>query len=181
MSNYTKIKHYDIANGKGIRTSIFFSGCSLRCKGCFNKELWGYNVGKPFTKEVYENEIKPTMNEHIVGLSILGGEPLDPNNIETTCELVKWFKSDFPNKNIWMWSGYEFDDLVVQYSEFWSDEANIRYQQYLKEIFSNIDVLVAGRYVEEERDLTLKWCGSRNQRVIDIHKTLQKGSVVLYE
>lgn len=176
MSNYAKIKTYDIVNGSGIRTSIFFSGCAHYCKGCFNQELWDFNVGKPFTREVYENEIKPTINEHIAGLSILGGEPLNSNNVQATEELCRLFKRDFPDKNIWLWSGYKIEELM-----YLAPYKN-RYQEHaLLHALSLIDVLVDGKFIEEEKDLTLRWCGSRNQRVIDVQKTLEEGKVVLYE
>lgn len=173
MSNYAKIKTYDIANGKGIRTSIFFSGCTHYCKGCFNQELWDFNIGKPFTREVYKNEIKPTINEHIAGLSILGGEPLNPNNIMSLSDLIMWFKEDFPNKNIWLWTGYTWEELM--------DRCDSSKEEDLNWILFEINVLVDGKFIEEEKDLTLRWCGSRNQRVIDVQKTLEEGKVILYE
>lgn len=146
MSNYSKIKTFDIANGKGIRTSIFFSGCEHYCKNCFNSELWDFNVGQSFTKEVYESKIKPTMNEHITGISILGGEPLHPNNITATFNLVKWFKEDFPKKTIWLWSGYTWEELT--------SKSNSNYKINIG-ILNNIDVLVDGKYVDELRDISL--------------------------
>ena len=173
MSNYAKIKTYDIVNGSGIRTSIFFSGCTHYCKGCFNQELWDFNVGKPFTREVYENEIKPTINEHIAGISILGGEPLNPHNIMSLSDLIMWFKEDFPNKNIWLWTGYTWEELM--------DRCDSSQEEDLNWILFEINVLVDGKFIEEEKDLTLRWCGSRNQRVIDVQKTLEEGKVILYE
>lgn len=171
MSNYSKIKTFDIANGKGIRTSIFFSGCEHYCKNCFNSELWDFNVGQSFTKEVYESKIKPTMNEHITGISILGGEPLHPNNITATFNLVKWFKEDFPKKTIWLWSGYTWEELT--------SKSNSNYKINIG-ILNNIDVLVDGKYVDELRDISLKWCGSTNQRVINIQESLKENKIVLY-
>lgn len=171
MSNYSKIKTFDIANGEGIRTSIFFSGCEHYCKNCFNSELWDFNVGQSFTKEVYESKIKPTMNEHITGISILGGEPLHPNNITATFNLVKWFKEDFPKKTIWLWSGYTWEELT--------SKSNSNYKINIG-ILNNIDVLVDGKYVDELRDISLKWCGSTNQRVINIQESLKENKIVLY-
>lgn len=171
MSNYSKIKTFDIANGKGIRISIFFSGCEHYCKNCFNSELWDFNVGQSFTKEVYESKIKPTMNEHITGISILGGEPLHPNNITATFNLVKWFKEDFPKKTIWLWSGYTWEELT--------SKSNSNYKINIG-ILNNIDVLVDGKYVDELRDISLKWCGSTNQRVINIQESLKENKIVLY-
>ena len=171
MSNYSKIKTFDIANGEGIRTSIFFIGCEHYCKNCFNSELWDFNVGQSFTKEVYESKIKPTMNEHITGISILGGEPLHHNNITATFNLVKWFKEDFPKKTIWLWSGYTWEELT--------SKSNSNYKINIG-ILNNIDVLVDGKYVDELRDISLKWCGSSNQRVINIQESLKENKIVLY-
>lgn len=171
MSNYSKIKTFDIANGDGIRTSMFFSGCEHYCKNCFNSELWDFNVGQSFTKEVYESKIKPTMNEHITGISILGGEPLHPNNITATFNLVKWFKEDFHKKTIWLWSGYTWEELT--------SKSNNNYKTNIG-ILNNIDVLVDGKYVDELRDVSLKWCGSSNQRVINVQEALKENKIVLY-
>lgn len=182
MSNYVKIKKFSIENGEGIRTSIFFSGCEFACRGCFNKDIQDFNVGKPFTKEVYENEIKPTINEHIAGISVLGGEPLHPRNVLATWLLTTWFKGDFPKKSIWLWSGYTWEELVdimVQDCETYSSSWHC--QQRLRKILENIDILVDGRFVEREKDLTLKWRGSKNQRVISVQQSLAQKKVVLYD
>lgn len=178
MANYSKIKTFDTANGKGIRTSIFFSGCNFYCKGCFNSDIWNFNAGEPFTREVYETKIKPTITEHIAGISILGGEPLHPNNIGVVCDLIRWFKYDFPDKNIWLWTGYKFKDLILYYSQH---NADFDYVIKTYEIFNYIDVLIDGQFIEEQKDLTLPWCGSRNQRVIDIKETLKQNKIVLYK
>lgn len=167
MSNYSKIKIFDIANGKGIRTSIFFSGCEFHCKGCFNRDISDFNVGNLFTREVYEKEIKPTINDHIAGISALGGEPLHPHNLPATTNLVKWFKEDFPDKNIWLWTGNTWEELMNR--------------KDIHEVLNCINVLVDGRFIEEEKDLTLKWRGSRNQRVINVQESLKQNKVVLYE
>lgn len=180
MSNYMTIKRYDCANGRGIRTSIFFSGCGKRCKGCFNSEAWDFNAGKLFNKEVYEAKIKPTINEHIAGISILGGEPFHPKNIAATYNLCKWFKQDFPNKNIWIWSGFTYEELLSE--EY---ELSLNLYDYIDNILyltlGLIDVLVDGEFIEEQKDLKLAWAGSINQRVIDVQQTLKQGEVVLYE
>lgn len=175
MSNYVKIKNFSIENGEGIRTSIFFSGCEFACRGCFNKDIQDFNVGKPFTKEVYENEIKPTINEHIAGISVLGGEPLHPKNLSATFNLLRWFKRDFPNKTIWVWSGYTLEELL-------SDEYMIKTPIFnmMELILENIDILVDGRFVEREKDLTLRFRGSKSQRVIDVQQSLAQKKVVLY-
>ena len=173
MSNIAKIKKWDVANGIGIRTSIFFSGCEFACPGCFNSDIWDFNKGKPFTRELYETEIKPTINEHIAGLSILGGEALHPKNIEAASNLVDWFRQDFPDKSIWIWSGYLWDELMERCKK--SEEDDLCWT------LCNIDVLVDGRFIESQKDLSLKFRGSRNQRIIDVPKTLEEGSVVLFD
>lgn len=173
MSNIAQIRTYDIANGKKIRTSIFFAGCTHHCKNCFNSELWNFNVGMPFNRKFYDDEIKPTMNEHVDGISLLGGEPMHPKNVLATLELVKWFKEDFPNKTIWLWSGYTLDELL-------SIKDNV-ILEINKEVLNTIDILVDGRFVEEKKDLTLKWKGSGNQRVINMKETLKEGKVILYD
>ena len=179
MANYAKIKNFDIANGKGIRTSIFFSGCEFHCPGCFNSECWDFNVGESFNREIYEAKIKPTINEHIAGISILGGEPLHPKNIFNTCDLMRWFKEDFPDKNIWLWTGYVWEELQMRSS----------YEHCIRQIdaialgfiLNNIDILVDGQFIEEQKDLTLAFRGSHNQRVINVQESLKQNKVVLYE
>lgn len=175
MSNIAKIKTLDIANGEGIRTSIFFSGCSHHCRGCFNQELWNYDYGIPCGDEIYK-EIYDSMYEHIAGISILGGEPFDPKNIDDVYTLVTIFKRDFSDKTIWIWSGYTWEELL---------ERTECKNEYLNDItfaiLKMIDVLVDGRFILEQRDLNLRWCGSKNQRVIDVQKTLKQGEIVLYE
>lgn len=173
MSRVAKVKTFDIANGKGIRTSIFFSGCEHACKGCFNSELWDFNVGEVFSEEFYNREIKPTINGHIEGISIIGGEALHPNNLLATYDLVSWFKKDFPDKTIWLWSGYTLKEVISNPHDY-MDCIGIK-------ILRLIDVLVDGRFIEEQKDLTLKWCGSRNQRVIDVPKSISQNKVILYE
>lgn len=179
MSNIASIKHYDIANGPGLSTSIFFSGCEHHCKNCFNSELWDFNVGEEFNREFYTTKIKPTINEHIDHLSILGGEPFHPQNLAATAQLVNWFKQDFPNKTIWIWTGYEYEEFIKLFD---IQTNNYRFKRLMQfYILTNIDVLVDGRFIEEQKDLTLKWCGSKNQRVIDMPKTIQQRKIVLYK
>lgn len=172
MSNYQQIRTNDILNGEGLRTTIFFTGCECYCKGCFNKDIWDFNVGKIFTREVYENKIKPTISDYTAGISVLGGEPLHPRNIEAVSDLIDWFNQDFQNKNIWIWTGYTWEELMKRCKKGNEDD--------LKRLLCAIDVLVDGRFELDKKDLTLKWRGSSNQRVIDVKKTLEKEEVVLY-
>lgn len=172
MSNYFKINKYDSANGEGLRTTIFFTFCEFYCPGCFNQEIWDFNVGKTFTREVYENKIKPTISDYTAGLSVIGGEPLHPRNIKAVSDLIGWFKQDFPNKNIWVWSGYTYEELVERCASGKEDDLNW--------LLCNIDVLVDGRFELDKRDLTLKWRGSSNQRVINVQETLKQNEIILY-
>ena len=158
---YNKIRKMDISNGPGIRVSIFMQGCSFHCKDCFNSETWDFKAGKEFNDEVINKVLDLASLPHIVGLSILGGEPMHPNNREGTIKLAKAFKKRYPNKDIWVWSGYLFDEL--------KDIEGLSY----------IDTLVDGRFVLEQANPTLKFRGSSNQIVIDVKKSLRAGNVVL--
>lgn len=180
MANYKKINNFDIANGRSIRVSIFFSGCDFHCHNCFNRELWSFENGELFTREVYDKKIKPKITEHIAGLSILGGEPMHPKNIWTTYMLVKWFKEDFPDKDIWMWSGYTYEELISEEYETTLDSDGYALGINLI-ILTSINVLIDGKFIEEKKDLTLKWRGSRNQRVIDIKESMKQGKVALLD
>lgn len=158
---YNKIRKMDISNGPGIRVSIFMQGCSFHCKDCFNSETWDFKAGKEFNDEIINKVLDLASLPHIVGLSILGGEPMHPNNREGTIKLAKAFKKRYPNKDIWVWSGYLFDEL--------KDIEGLSY----------IDTLVDGRFVLEQANPTLKFRGSSNQRVIDVKNSLKAGNVVL--
>ena len=153
----------DISNGPGVRVSIFFQGCHFHCKDCFNSETWDFEGGKEFTDKTIDRVIELCGNDYIVGLSMLGGEPMHPVNIEGTTKLAKIFKEKYPDKNIWVWSGFLFEGLKD------------------KEVLKYIDVLVDGQFKTELFDPRLRWKGSSNQRVIDVKKSLKKGDVVLYE
>ena len=158
---YNLIRKMDIADGPGVRVSIFMQGCAFHCKNCFNTETWDFNGGKEFTNDTI-NEVLDLCNQgHIKGLSILGGEPLHPNNIEGTTKLAKAFKEKYPEKNLWVWSGFKFDEDLQG-----------------KEVLNYIDVLVDGQYKDELHDFTLKWRGSSNQRVIDVQESLKENKVV---
>ena len=160
---YNKIRKMDISNGEGVRVSVFFKGCSFHCKNCFNPETWDFESGKEFNDDVINHILDLCDNEYIVGLSILGGEPLHPFNIKGSTKLAKEFKKKYSDKNIWLWSGFLYENLKD------------------KEIMKYIDVLVDGQYVDELHNPKLKWKGSSNQRVIDVIKYLMKKDIVLYE
>ncbi len=161
---YNKIRKMDISNGPGVRVSIFMQGCTFKCKNCFNPETHDFNGGEEFTNEVIDKVLDLCNKDYIVGLSILGGEPLHPKNIEGTTMLAKKFKEKFKDKTIWVWSGFLYDRDLKD-----------------KEILNYIDVLVDGQFKEELHNPKLKWCGSSNQRVIDVKKSIKENKIILYE
>lgn len=160
---YNLIRKMDISDGPGVRVSIFMQGCGFHCKNCFNTETWDFNGGQEFTKDTIKEVLDLCGQSHIKGLSILGGEPLHPNNIEGTTMLAKAFKEKYPEKNLWVWSGFKFDEDLQG-----------------KEVLNYIDVLVDGQYKDELHDFTLKWRGSSNQRVIDVQKSLQDKQIIKF-
>ncbi len=161
---YSKIRKMDISNGPGVRVSVFMQGCTFNCKNCFNPETHDFKGGKEFTDEIIDKIIDLCGKDYVIGLSILGGEPMHPKNIEGTTKLAKAFKEKYPNKTIWSWTGFLFDRDLKD-----------------KEVLKYIDVLVDGQYKDELHDFRLKWCGSSNQRVIDVQKSLKKNEIVLFE
>lgn len=161
---YNLIRKMDISDGPGVRVSVFLQGCEFHCKNCFNPETWDFDGGKEFTDEHIDEIMKLCGASHIKGLSILGGEPLHPRNIEATTKIAKAFKEKYPNKDLWVWSGFIFDENMRK-----------------KEVFKYIDTLVDGQYVDELHNPTLKWRGSSNQRVIDVQKSLKENKVILVE
>lgn len=167
--NYSGIKYADMINGIGIRVSLFVSGCNHACKDCFNAETWNPKYGKPFT-EVQENEIIEFFKKYgktIKGLSLLGGDPTFPANITPLINFLKKFKTELPDRDIWLWSGFTWDEIMADHKR--------------KELIEMCDVLIDGKFVAELKDLNLKWRGSSNQRVIDIKKSLASGEVQLFE
>ena len=164
LMRYNKIRKMDISNGPGVRVSIFMQGCAFHCKNCFNPETWDFKLGEEFTDETINKVLELADKDYIVGLSILGGEPMHPVNIEGTTKLAKTFKEKYPNKTIWCWTGFLFDKDLKD-----------------KEVIKYIDVLIDGQYKDELHDFRLKWCGSSNQRVIDVQKSLKRNKVILLE
>ena len=161
---YAGINYNDMCAAPGVSVTLFTQGCPHHCEGCHNPETWDFNGGKEYTEETKEAVLQLCENKMVKGLSILGGEPLHPNNIEEVTKLAKAFKERFPDKNLWVWSGFLYETYVHD-----------------KEIAQYIDVLVDGQFVLELKDLRLPYCGSSNQRVIDVKKTREVGSIVLYK
>lgn len=171
--NYATIKNNDIANGLGIRVSLFVSGCTHHCKGCFNSVAWSFDYGNTFTQET-ENFILSLLGKsHIRGLSLLGGEPMEPQNQVEIIKLLRAAKQKFPEKDIWCYSGYTFEELI--------DPCNPSHTLVTDEILSLVDVLVDGKFVEEKKNLKLKFRGSENQRLIDMNQTRIQHKVVLFD
>lgn len=161
---YNKIRKMDISNGPGVRVSIFMQGCAFNCKNCFNPETHDFKGGKEFTDATINRVLELCDNENVEGLSILGGEPMHPNNIEGTTKLVKAFKAKYPQKNVWAWSGYKFDKDLKD-----------------KEVVKYLDVLVDGQYVDALHNPTLEWKGSENQRVIDVKQSLKTHQIIPFK
>lgn len=171
--NYAEIKEYDIANGPGIRLSLFVSGCTHKCPGCFNEIAWDFSYGQEFTRETEDDILRALANESYQGLTLLGGEPLDPRNQSAVLSLVRRFKTSFPKKDLWCFTGYLFDRDVCGWMLETLPET--------RELLSYLDILVDGPFVLEKKDVTLLFKGSSNQRTIDVQESLRRGEIVLWE
>lgn len=171
--NYGEIKKYDIANGEGVRVSLFVSGCTHQCKGCFNYETWDFRFGKHFTEDT-ENELLEALNQTFIsGFSLLGGEPFEPQNQEVLLPFLRKVKERYPQKNIWCYTGYTLEKDLLS-------ESRARCE-YTDEMLSLIDVLVDGEFKEELKDITLAFRGSSNQRIIDVKESLKQGKTILWK
>jgi len=168
--NYGNIKICDVANGPGVRVSLFVSGCRHHCKNCFNQETWDFLFGKPFTDETLNYIIKELSNDYIAGFSLLGGEPFEPENQRALAPILAIIKNKFPNKPIWCWTGWNLDkELSVGGS---------KYTQFTDKMLQNIDVLVDGPFIEELKDIKLNFRGSSNQRIIDLKSSREKRKII---
>lgn len=171
--NYATIKNRDIANGIGVRVSLFVSGCTHHCKNCFNKETWDFNFGEKFTEDTAKEIIKLLEPSYVNGLSLLGGEPFEVQNQGELLNLLRIVKVTYPQKDVWCYTGYIFDAQLLK-------ESRARCE-HTDEMLSYIDILVDGPYIEEQKDISLQFRGSKNQRIIDVKKSLAKGEVVLWD
>ena len=162
---YAQIREMDVTNGSGIGVALFTQGCPYHCKNCFNPETWDFNKGTDWTKETENKIIELLKPEYITRLTVLGGEPLIERNIEPLTTLFKRVKGVYPDKQVWLYTGGDFEVLEGLYEE----------------IFQYIDILIDGRYIDDLRDYKLKWRGSSNQRIIDVQKSLKEGEIILYE
>ncbi len=171
--NYATIKTHDIANGPGVRVSLFVSGCTHYCKGCFNPETWNFGYGAPYTSEVEEQILEDLSPWYIRGLSLLGGEPFEVQNQPALVGLVKKVKERYPEKTIWCYTGYDYErDILAGRLGDWA---------VTSQLLQHLDVLVDGEFEEKKKDLTLRFRGSSNQRVIDVQKSLAADQVILWE
>ena len=168
--NYATIKKFDIANGPGVRVSLFVSGCRHKCKNCFNSEAWDFNYGKPFTKDIQEEILKALEPAHIEGFSLLGGEPFEPENQEALAEFLTELKSRMPQKTVWCYTGFVFDRQLLN--------GTVGNTDTVMKMLKNIDVLVDGKFVEELKSPDLLFRGSSNQRIIDVKKSLEQKETV---
>lgn len=169
--HYSTIKDCDIANGIGVRITLFVSGCTNHCKNCFQPQTWDFDFGEPFTEETEEKLLEMLKPDYINGLTLLGGEPMEPQNQKALVPFLKRVREVYPNKNIWCFTGFTYEVLKT-------DGSHPRCE-VTDEMLSLIDVLVDGRYVDELKDLTLQFRGSSNQRLIDMVKTRENGEVTL--
>lgn len=168
--NYAAIKKTDTANGPGIRVSLFVSGCTHACRGCFNSETWDFGYGQPFTEDTEREILRALSHDYIRGLSVLGGEPMEPQNRVTVLELLEKVRAAYPEKSIWCYTGYEYEKDILR----WASEGEAAVIRLLE----LIDVLVDGEFVEEKRNLRLAFRGSENQRLIDLKATKGAGHVI---
>ncbi len=170
--NYADIKRFDVANGPGVRVSLFVSGCTHHCKNCFNQETWDFNYGKPFT-ETEENLILDYLSpSYISGLTLLGGDPMEPANMKALLPLLSKVKKAYPDKPLWCFTGYLYEDLLGQMTEAFP---------YTKEFMSYLDILVDGPFIEEQKNLSLRFKGSENQRIIRVADSLSQNRLVLWD
>ena len=171
--NYATIKNCDIANGPGVRVSLFVSGCTHHCPGCFNEEAWDFDFGQPFTQETIDLILGMLKPPHIKGLTLLGGEPFEPQNQPAVLQLLRQVKEHYPEKSIWAYSGYLFDKDILA--------GRLGPKEITEEYVSYLDVIVDGRFVESKKNLSLRFRGSENQRLIDVKASLKEGNVVLWQ
>ncbi|MCC8075204.1 MAG: anaerobic ribonucleoside-triphosphate reductase activating protein [Clostridiales bacterium] len=171
--NYAAIKTHDIANGPGVRVSLFVSGCTHHCEGCFNPETWDFHYGQPYTAETEQEILDACDKPYIRGLSLLGGEPFEPANQKALLPLLRRFRERFPDKTVWCYSGYNYElDMLTGQLGDWA---------VTKEMLGLLDVLVDGEFVQDQKDLNLRFRGSANQRIIDVPRSLEHDQVLWWD
>lgn len=175
---YSSIRNLDISNGEGVGVSLFVQGCPFHCKNCFNSETWDFNGGKEWTEKTKNKFMELIDRPYIKRISFLGGECLAEQNLDEILSLIKQIRISFPEKTIWLYTGYEWNQIMSPATT--DDLKSTIIAEQRKEIISNVDVLVDGEYIDNQKDLTLKWRGSKNQHVIDIKQSLAQNKLVLY-
>ena len=180
--NYHNITHDDMNNGNGLRVVLWLSGCSHHCYNCQNPQTWNPDSGIPFDESAKQEIFNELSKDYISGITFSGGDPLHENNLDEVLKLVQEIRISFPDKTIWLYTGYDFDLLNSKYNEYKYTPFAANADEWLTrwEIISNVNVLVDGEYIDEQRDLTKKWAGSSNQRVIDVQQSLTQNKVLLY-
>ncbi len=173
--NYAAIKKFDIANGEGIRTTLFVSGCRNRCRGCFQPETWDFNFGKPFTDEVKQEIFESVSVPSVRGITLLGGEPMEPENQMGLLPFLREFRRRFPEKTVWLYTGNLYEELTGEVG------SHPKALDITAELLSYVDILVDGRFDEEKKRLGLRFRGSENQRIIDLKKTRECGEIVIWD
>jgi anaerobic ribonucleoside-triphosphate reductase activating protein len=176
---YAQIRNLDISNGEGVGISLFVQGCRFFCNGCFNKETWDFNGGKEWTEEVENKFLELASRPYIKRISILGGEPLAKENVHDVMILIHKIRTLYPEKKIWLYTGYTWENATLEFGEIVHSHNGERHSRHC--VVEMCDVLVDGQFVESQKDITLKFRGSSNQRLIDVQQTLDKGEVVLWE
>lgn len=182
---YAQIRSMDISNGEGVGVSLFIQGCPFHCKNCFNSDTWDFNGGKEWTEEIKDKFIKLIDRPYIKRVSFLGGECLAEQNLDEVLKLVQEIRISFPEKTIWLYTGFCWNDIMCSFTGLQADcvvldKKDIEAWEKRRKIISNVDVLVDGEYIDEQKDLTLKWRGSKNQHVIDVKQSLAQNKVILY-
>ncbi len=171
--NYAEIKNCDIANGPGVRVTLFVSGCTHHCEGCFNQETWDFQYGQPFTQKTQERILTELAKDYIAGLTLLGGEPLEPGNWQVLMPLVREVKERYPDKDIWCYTGYLFDrDILGTSCERW---------EQMEAFLSYLDVIVDGEFILAQKDISLRFRGSTNQRIIMVQESLAQGEIIYWD
>lgn len=182
--NYLQITHEDVCNGDGLRVVLWLSGCSHHCYNCQNPQTWNPDSGIPFDKSAKQEIFTELSKDYISGITFSGGDPLHENNLDEVLKLVKQIRISYPEKTIWLYTGFEWNSLMSKICQpTFPDkdfERIIEIHKKRKEIISNVDVLVDGEYIDEQKNLTLKWCGSRNQHVIDVKQSIAQNKMILY-
>lgn len=182
---FASMRNLDISNGEGVGVSLFVQGCDRHCFNCFNPDTWDFNGGKEWTEETKNKFIKLIDRPYINRISVLGGEPLAEQNLDEVLSLIKEIRISFPEKTIWLYTGFCWNDIMCSFAGLQADyvvldKKDIEAWEKRKKIISNVDILVDGEYIDEQKDLSLRFRGSKNQRVIDVKQSLAQNKIVLY-